>query len=74
MCVTGDVLEPHLEGDDERAHDGAELEVWKRTARKRLELIRRIADGGNEQQTREDEPGHDHPPGANERDNAGMKV
>ena len=39
----------------------AELEVRKGPAGKRLELERRIADGGNEEQTRENEPGHDHP-------------
>jgi hypothetical protein len=49
----------NLEGDDDGAEDQAEHRVDERAARHRLQLIRRIAGGADERNSREHEPGHE---------------
>ena len=59
----GDVLEPDLERDDQDAEDQAEGGFGSGAADEGLELVGGVADGRDEQDTREHEPGHEGLPG-----------
>ena len=52
------VLEALFEKDDERAEPDTETEARKRVIPEWLQLIRRVADGQDEQEPRDDGPEH----------------